>query len=94
MAGLDAYTFISTFFANSYLCIRVPITGSQKSYFSHLHGCVERFSGDGTHTVRATGRGCWTSSQESYFFANDMSTKKLKKMQTPLLVQKNLFGFL
>jgi sarcosine oxidase delta subunit len=45
MAGLDAYTFISTFFANSYLCIRVPITGSQKSYFSHLHGCVEWFSG-------------------------------------------------
>ncbi|EOE6755056.1 conjugative transfer protein MobI(A/C) [Klebsiella michiganensis] len=91
MAGLDAYTFISTFFANSYLCIRVPITGSQKSYFSHLHGCVEWFSGDGTHTVRATGRGCWTSSQESYFFANDMSTKKLKKNPNTLVSLENSF---
>ena len=34
MAGVATTVFISTFSANSYLCIRVPITGSLKSYFS------------------------------------------------------------
>jgi hypothetical protein len=88
MAGLEAYTFISTFFANSYLCIRVPITGSQKVTFPSPSLREVVFRGWNAH-CGASGRGCWSCSQESYFLPTTCAQKKfLKKMQTPLLVQK------
>lgn len=39
----------------------------------------------------ASGRGCWSCSQESYFFADDMSTKKLKKNANTLVSSEKSF---
>ncbi|HHM1026653.1 TPA: conjugative transfer protein MobI(A/C), partial [Klebsiella pneumoniae] len=41
----------------------------------------------------ASGRGCWSCSQESYFFADDMCTKKiLKKNANTLVSSEKSFG--
>lgn len=85
-------SIICNYYAKSYLCIRVTITDSQKSYFSISTVARSGFTGGGTHTVRASGRGCWSCSQESYFFADDMCTKNLKKNANTLVSSEKSFG--
>jgi hypothetical protein len=79
------------FFANSYLCIRVPITGSQKSYFSISTVARSGFTGGGTHTLLGLRQKVAGHAHKKVtFLPTTCAQKNLKKMQTPLLVQKNL----
>ncbi|HBY7529717.1 TPA: hypothetical protein MI676_20555 [Klebsiella pneumoniae] len=89
-------SIICNYYEKSYLCIRVTITGSQKSYFSISTVARSGFTGGGTHTVWGLRQRLLVVLTRKLLFADDMSTKKKikKKMQRPLLVQKNLFGFL
>ena len=84
-------SIICNYYAKSYLCIRVTITGSQKGYFSISTVARSGFTGGGTHTVWASGRGRWSCSQESYFFADDMSTKKIKKNANTIVSSEKSF---
>ena len=92
MAGLDAYTFISTFFANSYLCIRVPITGSQiKLLFPspRLRGVV--FRGWNAHRAGHRQRLLDELTRKLFFCRRHVHKKNLKKNANTLVSLENSF---